>query len=111
MDQRLLDGLAPLWILLAGITVCAFWAPFWMNLLLAGYPLAHTVLMLALCALNILLNVLLVPFWGIYGAAIGTAVMFAAFPPLLTIWMRSTLGFSCLTHAASGDKSLQDKRP
>ena len=99
MDPNLSKGLVPLGILLAGIVVCALWAPFLMNLLLAGYPLAHTTLMLTLCAFSILLTVLFVPTWGMYGAAIGTASMFAAFPPLLAVWMRSTLGFTCLKRA------------
>ena len=87
LDPSLLTGQVPLAIILVGILLSAYWAPFWMCLLLAGYPLAHTTMMLILCSINIIFNFLLIPFWGINGAATGTAMMFALFPCLLYWWL------------------------
>ena len=92
LDRSLFQGQYALWILLAGVVACAVHSPIWMLLLLAGRPAAHTQLMLALCALNILLNIALIPAFGMLGAAIGTAVMFAAFPPMLTWTANKVLG-------------------
>ncbi|MDP2809115.1 MAG: oligosaccharide flippase family protein [Rhodocyclaceae bacterium] len=91
LDPALLGGLLPLAILLLGVTYCAKASPFWMAIALAGRPAEHSMLMLALCALNIAINVAAVPVLGMLGAAIATAVMFAAFPVMLRWMARRTL--------------------
>lgn len=83
LDQDLLGGRLPLAVLLLGVAACATYSPFWMALALAGLPGAHSKLMLALCASNLAINVVAVPVFGMLGAAVATAVMFAAFPVML----------------------------
>ena len=97
IDPHMMEGKSALSILLGGIVASAFWAPFWMNLLLAGYPLTHTVFMLLLCCVNVMLNLALIPLWGINGAALGTAAMFVVMPIILSFFMRKILGFHMLS--------------
>jgi O-antigen/teichoic acid export membrane protein len=83
LDPALQDGFVALFVLLIGVSLCAMHSPFWMSLLLAGHPVEHSKLMLALCGLNLVLNLTLIPVFGLIGAAIGTAAMFGAFPLML----------------------------
>ncbi len=92
LDLALAGGVHALWVLLGGVAACAMYAPMWMVLVLAGHPVRHTQLMLALCALNLALNVALIPAFGMLGAAAGTAVMLAAFPLMLRVTVKRTLG-------------------
>lgn len=92
LDPAMGGGKVSLWVLLAGVVVCAVSSPMWMILVLAGRPTQHTQLMLALCALNLILNLTLIPLLGMLGAAIGTAVMLAAFPFMLRWTVRRVLG-------------------
>lgn len=94
LDQALLGGLVPLLILLVGVCACAMYAPFWMAIALAGRPVEHSKLMLALCALNLSINIIAVPTLGMLGAAIATAVMFAAFPWMLRWTAQRTLAIT-----------------
>lgn len=92
LDPALLHGQLALWVLLTGVVTCSVYSPFWMVLVLAGRPIEHTKLMLALCLLNIGLNVAFIPFWGMLGAAIGTAIMLATFPFMLSWSAKRVLG-------------------
>jgi len=83
LDPALQDGFVALFVLLFGVSLCAKHSPFWMSLALAGHPAEHSKLMLALCCLNLVLNLSLIPIFGLTGAAIGTAIMFGAFPLML----------------------------
>lgn len=92
LDPALHEGHLALALLLFGISVCSYDSPFWMTLVLAGHPLAHTRLMALLCGLNLALNVALAPLFGLTGAAAATAAMFVAFPFLLRRGAAKTLG-------------------
>ena len=92
LDPALQEGRVSLFILLFGITLSAMYWPFWMMLLLAGHPFQHSILMMTLCALNIIMNVALIPFIGMLGAAIGTAVMLVVFPFMLSWATKRVLG-------------------
>jgi O-antigen/teichoic acid export membrane protein len=92
LDPALQEGHVSLLILLIGLVLSAMYWPFWMTLLLAGHPVQHSILMIALCALNIGMNVALIPFIGMLGAAIGTAVMLVAFPFMLSWATKRVLG-------------------
>ena len=94
LDPAMADGMASLFLLLAGIVVCSRHTPMWMTLALAGRPKEHSVLMLALLLTNILLNFALVPQMGMLGSAIGTAAMFAMFPFMLSFSVKKVLGLS-----------------
>ena len=92
LNPALLQGELSLWLLMVGVVACAVHSPLWMTLVLSGRPVQHSQLMLALCALNIVLNITLIPLLGMLGAAIGTAIMLAAFPLMLSWTTKRILG-------------------
>lgn len=92
LNQELLQGEHVLWILLCGVSVCAFYSPFWMSLVLAGKPVQHTMLMLTLCALNVTFCLILIPRIGMTGAAIASALMLISLPFLLPRLVMRALG-------------------
>jgi O-antigen/teichoic acid export membrane protein len=76
-------------ILLAGLTLGSGYIPFSNILLQAGRPGLQTIMVGFWVLSNILLNLLLVPMYGIWGAAVATALAYA----LLTVFVKvSTWG-------------------
>jgi O-antigen/teichoic acid export membrane protein len=63
-------------ILAVAIMISAVYRPFQGLFLQAGAPALHTAFVMGLVLLNIVLNLLLIPIWGLYGAALGTGIMF-----------------------------------
>ena len=63
-------------ILIVGIILNSFYRPFLGILLQGGKPGKHTFMVLLLIIFNIFGNILLIPYYGIYGAAIATALTF-----------------------------------
>jgi O-antigen/teichoic acid export membrane protein len=92
-------GQPVLWILLTGMVAYAFFAPFDQLLLQSGFPGRQSVLMAAYVGANVALNLILIPLYGLRGAAAATALsMLCAGALLLTasrIWLgyRSTVLF------------------
>ena len=65
-------------ILMVGSCLCAGYLPFKMILNQSGYPGFQTILNSSIFILNILLNLLLIPHFGMFGAAIATAIAFSS---------------------------------
>lgn len=65
-------------VLIAGMVASAGYAPFQPLLLYAGLPGWHTVMMLAIVAINAAGNLVLIGPLGAIGSALGTAIAFAA---------------------------------
>lgn len=65
-------------ILVVGVVCAAAWQPMAQILLMANQPARHSVLMLCTVAVNIAANALLIPSYGLEGAALGTAISVAA---------------------------------
>ena len=63
-------------ILSLGITLCSGYRAFGGVLLQGGRPGTQTLFIAGVVLANIVLNVILIPLWGIYGSAIATAVVF-----------------------------------
>lgn len=61
-------------ILVCGIIFCSGYIPFNFMLLQAGHPGYHTLLACINLASNLLLNAILIPHFGLYGAAMGTSI-------------------------------------
>jgi O-antigen/teichoic acid export membrane protein len=61
-------------VLLIGIAASGGYLPFMMLLVQGGYPGLQTLLLTAIAVTSIGLNTLLIPFWGMYGAAAATAL-------------------------------------
>lgn len=75
-DQTLLAGRPVLIILLAGLVLYSGFLPFDFSLLQAGRPGRQTLFLGLQIGTNIGLNLLLIPIWGLWGAALATATSF-----------------------------------
>jgi O-antigen/teichoic acid export membrane protein len=64
-------------ILVVGVVCAAAWQPMAQILLMANQPARHSMLMLCTVAVNIAANALLIPSYGLEGAALGTAISVA----------------------------------
>ncbi|MCE9592919.1 MAG: polysaccharide biosynthesis C-terminal domain-containing protein [Planctomycetes bacterium] len=73
-DPGLVAGWLAFAILIGGIFVSAGYLPFQQTLLMAGKPGWHTGMMAVLVVANFVGNVLLIPHFGLAGAALGTAL-------------------------------------
>ncbi len=85
-----LNGLVPLAFLVFGFTACATRFPFNMIFIQSGHPGAQTAYNGGIVLLNIVLNLALTPLFGTAGAALGTALSFAASAVVLK-WMAKPL--------------------
>ena len=83
-------------ILGAGVLAVSGFAPFDGILLQAGRPAHYTLLTFLVAVSNLLFNLALIPWWGIRGAALGTALSLGLSIPWLSSIMRWQLGFSYL---------------
>lgn len=75
-DPEFLKGWIVFIILVSGLAVRSGYAVFWELPSQAGYPGYQTILITLVIASNIFLNYLLIPIWGMYGAAVATALSF-----------------------------------
>jgi len=94
----------PLMILLGGqmINSAAGSVGFLLNM--TGHEREAALGMGVAAALNILLNLLLIPLWGIQGAAVATGVSLIAWNVLLSWKVRKRLGINSLAFDMGGDK-------
>lgn len=83
-DPAFAAGALPFALLMAGIAASSAWLPFNQVLMMGGRPGWHTIYMLISVAMNVVLNVLLIPMYGLTGAGLATAIaLFAS-----AIWLR-----------------------
>jgi len=71
--------------LVGGLVAASPWLPFDMILVQGGLPGSHTLLRLFGVLSNILLNLILIPLWGLAGGALATGTSFV----LLTFYLRA----------------------
>ncbi len=81
-------------ILLLGILVYSAYVPFDQLLIHVGKPGYHSWLIFIQVLTNIVLNLLLIPKWGLMGSAIATGLAFALNPLYLNIFLKRHSGFS-----------------
>lgn len=67
-------GALPFALLMAGLVAASPWLPFNQVLVMGGRPGWHTIYILVAVAANIALNLLLIPYYGLVGAALATAI-------------------------------------
>ena len=88
-DPVFADGAAPFGIMMAGLALASPYLPLGQLLLMAGRPGWHTALVLAVVVVNFIANSLLIPVWGLSGAAVslaGSIVASAIFLRILARW-------------------------
>jgi O-antigen/teichoic acid export membrane protein len=92
VDEGFRDGRQVLAVLLVGVVIASAYVPFGLILDHAGQPLAQTLFVAALAALNLIGNLILVPIFGLLGAAIATAGANVISVPILRLTARRRLG-------------------
>jgi O-antigen/teichoic acid export membrane protein len=83
---------APFAFLMAGIWLSSARMPFFNLLLMSGHPAWHSLFMLSVVAVNVVLNALLIPPYGMLGAAAATACSFVASVQFLRLAARRLVG-------------------
>ncbi len=91
-DEKFQLALVPLAILIGGLVLASAYMPFGMILSQSGRPLEQTWFAGAVLASNAVFNILLIPPFGIVGAAVGTALSYVATALLLIFVMRRVYG-------------------
>ena len=79
----------PFSIILSGIIISSGYLPFNQLLLLAGHPGKHTLMVILTVLFNFLGNLVLIPFFGITGAAIATGLAFPFSIIILLFFLRN----------------------
>jgi O-antigen/teichoic acid export membrane protein len=87
-----LEGWPAFAFLVAGITLASGWLPFAQTLLMTGHPGWHTVYMIAAVGGDAILNWLMIPVWGLEGAAASTAIAMVGGVLLLRVIVRRQVG-------------------
>jgi len=93
-DNAFAQSWSPLLLLLLGITAVSGFIPFHALLMQAGRPGSQTVLVLITVATNITLNAILIPNFGMLGAATATALTLGLSTIYLNIATKLVLGYS-----------------
>lgn len=84
----------PLLILSSGLVLSSGYLPFQMIFNQTGYPVYQTMFYLIVLLINIILNLSLVPLYGIYGCAIATSISYISVPLIINILNKRSIGFA-----------------
>jgi O-antigen/teichoic acid export membrane protein len=87
------ESAMPFTFLMAGIVLASGYIPFAQTLLMGGHPGWHTGLMAITVLTNVIGNSILIPIYGLNGAAIATAIATVASVFVLKVFVKSRLGF------------------
>lgn len=87
-------GWVPFGLLMAGVVASGAYGPLSGALIQSGRPGAQTMYILLTCLTNVVLNALLIPLWGIHGAAAATALAMASSVVYLRRMVRLRLGLA-----------------
>ncbi len=90
------EGMLPLLVLLAGMTLVGPFIPFDQLPLLGGYPGLQTLQQFSVVVINLVLNLLFIPLLGIEGAALGTALSYVAGVFVMTAMVRRLLSWDLI---------------
>ncbi len=84
--REFLPALPALWLLLPGIVLASLWRPLGGYLIKLGRPLVLSAISGLVLLVNIGLNLLLIPLWGIVGAAVAATAAYAALAAVCLAW-------------------------
>ncbi|MBL8858976.1 MAG: oligosaccharide flippase family protein [Planctomycetes bacterium] len=82
----------PFGLLMAGIVVASGYIPFGQTLLMANQPGWHTLLMILIVIVNVIGNWILIPLFGLNGAAAATAISMGASVVFLKLMVKRRVG-------------------
>lgn len=94
LDEVFLDGLGPFCVLMAGLLCSIGYAPLLMIFGQRGFPGLQSFLYFSVFLTNLVLNLILVPFLGVMGSALGTAISYISFVLIVRHLMKRFLGLS-----------------
>jgi O-antigen/teichoic acid export membrane protein len=100
-SKGLLEGLPSLVILLSGLVLVCFLVPFDQLLMMSGHPGYQATQQLALVGTNIAVAAVLLPVYGIEGAAAGTAASYVAGIAVMVLFARRLLGWNLVNNTVS----------
>lgn len=83
-------GFVPLIILLIGMLINSIYIVLGNILQQTGYPMQETILNIITISINLILNCLLIPHYGIFGAALATGISYITNGLLLKIFIKKT---------------------
>lgn len=102
-SKGLLEGLPSLVILLAGLLLVCFLVPFDQLLMMSGHPGYQTAQQLALVGTNVVVAALLLPVFGIEGAALGTAASYVAGIVVMVYFANRVLGWNLVNNTVRAE--------
>ncbi len=88
-----LASAGPFAFLMAGIVLASGYIPFGQTLLMGGHPGWHTGLMAVTVLTNVIGNAILIPIYGLNGAAVATAIATVVSVFVLKAFVKRCLGF------------------
>lgn len=97
-SKGLQEGLPSLLILLSVLTLISGFVPFDNLMMASGHPGYQTAQQLAVIVSNVALNVALIPWMGMKGAATGTAISYAVGIAVMLLMVRKRLKWNLLTN-------------
>ena len=89
---ELFHGWAVFAILISGSMISAGYLPFQMILTQIGHPGHQTLFLFFFFITNVILNIIMIPIWGMYGAAIATSLSFVSQIFYLKVLVKRTTG-------------------
>lgn len=95
-DKGLMEGMVPLIILLSSMVLISAFVPFDHILMTGGYPVYQTIQNFSIVMTNVVLNIALVPKFGIEGAAIATALSYITGVLVMNFYASKLLGWNLL---------------
>lgn len=108
-SREYLEGEIPFAILMLGVVVGARALPFQFLLNQCGFPGQNALLMMAVALTKAVGNLVLIPVWGLEGAALGTVISLLAMEPYLRGLTRRSLGVDLWRlHAPHGGRMGSD---
>lgn len=102
--KGLIGGLPSLLILLAGLNLISVFVPFDNLMVVSGHPGYQAAQQMVTVAANAIVAVLLLPFLGIEGAALGTAVSYVCGISMLVFFTRRVLGWHLISNIAVANR-------
>jgi O-antigen/teichoic acid export membrane protein len=93
-DETFAAGTWPFAVLMAGLVLSSPYMPFTQILLMANKPSWHALLLTLIVAINLVANLLLIPRFGVLGAAMATSIAAIATAVLVRRFARSRIGLA-----------------
>ncbi|MBX3043249.1 MAG: oligosaccharide flippase family protein [Ignavibacteriae bacterium] len=96
MPPQFIDSLLPFYVILLGVTIASIYYFCGAFLYMAGFPGTHLIGTIITLVLTVSSNFILIPAFGLLGAAIATSIFYGSMPIIQFIFIKKKLGISIL---------------